>query len=120
MARLKYIDALSEGAGVRVLAILGGLPSDILTSSLACQSLFNPLLLSRLEIYGVFLGFLYDVFLNDLALKTPQCVVKGLARVYLNLRHLIFPQSNFGLLARITAHNSEEGAPSSTASKLLV
>src|SRR5262245_15393625 len=73
-----------------ILPILAGLPSYLLAGSLASQSLFYPFLLSGLEIEGVFLGFFYDVFLQNLALKTSQCVFNGFAFVYLNIRHLVF------------------------------
>jgi hypothetical protein len=45
------------------LTILSWLPPQFLASSFARQSLFDPLLLPGLEIKGVFLSFLYDVFL---------------------------------------------------------
>ena len=48
---------------IRVLAILGWLPPDFLASSFACQSLFDSLLLARLDVKGMFFSFFYDVFL---------------------------------------------------------
>src|SRR5262245_60234950 len=36
----------------------------------------------------MFLNFLDDLFLQNLALKSPQCIFNGLAFVNLNLRHL--------------------------------
>jgi hypothetical protein len=74
---------------VRVLAILGWLTPHFLASAFACQSLFDSLLLPGLEVKGVFLGLFYDVFLQNLALKTPQSVFNGFTRVNLNLSHLI-------------------------------
>jgi hypothetical protein len=73
---------------IRALSILGWLPPNFFTSSFAGQSLFNPLLFARLKIKGVFLSFFYDVFLQHLALKTPQCVFNRLAIMYLYMRHL--------------------------------
>src|SRR5262245_781745 len=90
---------------IRVLAILRWLPSYFLASSLARQSLFDPLLLSGLEIKGVFLSFFYDVFLQNLALETPQCVFDGFAIVYLNIRHLISSPCWFFVRVCITPLN---------------
>jgi hypothetical protein len=70
----------------------------------------------------VFLSFFYDVFLENLPLKTPQCVFNGFSVVYLNMRHLIFfTLGSFSVRARSTAHDSEaRTSPSITSIKLLV
>src|SRR5262249_14396869 len=64
------------------------LSSDFLAGALAGHRLLDSLLLSRLQIKGVFLNFLDDIFLQNLTLKSPQCSFNGLAFVNLNLRHL--------------------------------
>ena len=44
-------------------------PAHFLAAALACQRLFNALLLARLQVEGVFLDFLNDVFLLNLTLE---------------------------------------------------
>jgi len=78
---------------VRVSAILGCLPSHFLASAFACQSLLDSLLLPGLEVEGVFLSLFQDVFLHNLALKTPQSVFNRFTRVNLN----ISPSDSFAL-----------------------
>jgi hypothetical protein len=74
---------------VRVLAILGWLPPHFLAGAFARQSLFDSPLFPGLEVKGVFLGLFDDVFLQNLALKTPQSIFNGFTFVNLNLSHLI-------------------------------
>lgn len=45
--------------------------SHFLAAAFAGQCLFDALFLSRLQVEGVFLHFLDDVFLLDLPLETP-------------------------------------------------
>jgi hypothetical protein len=48
----------------------------LLASTLTCESSFNPLLLAGLQVKGVALDLLDNVFLLHLALKTPQRILE--------------------------------------------
>src|SRR5271155_554287 len=73
--------------GVRQAGIAGLilLFSCFLTIPLARQRFFYATALARLQVKGVTLHFLNDVFLLNLALKTAQCIFKRLAFLHANL-----------------------------------
>ncbi len=60
--------------------------ASFFTTTLACQSLFYPLLFARFQVVGVTLHFFDDVFLLNLALETTEGILQRLA----------FLQSDFG------------------------
>jgi hypothetical protein len=68
--------------------------ADFLAATLAGKSLFDALLLSRLQIEGMLLHFLNDVFLLDLPLETPQGILDGLTVLNANFGHSIHPPSS--------------------------
>jgi len=76
--------------------ILVLLLADFLTITLTGERFFNTLLLARLEIEGMTLYFLDDVFGLHLALETAQSILKGFAFLNSNLcqeKHLqTFPE----------------------------
>jgi hypothetical protein len=59
--------------------------TDLLAIALASKRLFHALLLTWFQIKRVTLNFLDNVFRLHLALKAPQCVLKGFAFLYSNL-----------------------------------
>src|SRR5688572_8014717 len=68
--------------------------ANFLAASFAGQRLLNTLLLARLLIEGVFLHFLDDVFLLDLALKPTQSIFDGFTILNANLGHSDTPLSH--------------------------
>jgi len=58
--------------------------STFLAIPLTGQRLFGTLLLARLQIEGVTLNLLNDVFLLHLALETAQCAFERLSILYMN------------------------------------
>jgi hypothetical protein len=65
----------------------------LFTAAFSCQRLFDPLLLARLQVEGVFLNFLDDVFLLNLTFEPSQRVLDGFAILYSNFRHSLHPHS---------------------------
>jgi len=67
-------------------------PATFLPVSLACQSLFDPQFLTRLQIEGMPLDLFNDVFLLHLPLEAPKGVFQGFTVLESdfcqNLRHL--------------------------------
>ena len=59
--------------------------TELLAIALASKRLFHALLLTWFQIKRVTLNFLDNVFRLHLALKAPQCVLKGFAFLYSNL-----------------------------------
>ena len=59
--------------------------TSFLAIPLACQCCFDTTLLTRLQVVGMTLHFLDDVFLLYLALKPAQCVFKRFAFLQANL-----------------------------------
>ena len=66
------------------------IPAETLAAALASQSLLHPLLLTRLQIKGMFLHFLNDVFRLNSTLEAAQGVFQGLSVLETN-----FCQSNY-------------------------
>src|SRR5262245_48746542 len=64
-----------------------GLPPPLLTVSLAGERLFRAPFVARLEIKGVLLDVLDDVFLLHLALETPQRALDRLTFLKFHLGH---------------------------------
>ena len=52
--------------------------ANLLTVPLTCQGFLHALLLAGLQVKGVALNFLDDVFLLHLALETAKSILKGL------------------------------------------
>jgi hypothetical protein len=71
-----------------------------LSATFARESFLHALLLARLQVKGVPLNLLDDVFLLHLAFETPQCVFEGLALLESYLRQMIAPP-NWSPLDRI-------------------
>jgi hypothetical protein len=59
--------------------------TNLLTIALTSERFFHTLLLTWFQIKRVTLYFLDNVFRLHLALKAPQCVLKGFAFLYSNL-----------------------------------
>lgn len=59
--------------------------TDLLAITLACKRFLHAFLFTGFQIKRVTLDFLDDVFRLHLALKAPQCVLKGFAFLYSNL-----------------------------------
>ena len=64
---------------------------DFLAVPLASQSFLHATLLAWLQVEGVALDLLDDVFGLHLALETAQSILKGLAFLHTNLCHLDTP-----------------------------
>jgi hypothetical protein len=62
--------------------------ASFLAIPLACQSFLDALLFAGLQVEGVTLDFLDDVFLLYLALKPTQCIFKRFAFLYANFCQL--------------------------------
>jgi hypothetical protein len=60
-------------------AILFNIAGALLTIALAGESFFSPALFTRFQVKRVPFDFLYDVFLLNLAFKTPQGAFQSLA-----------------------------------------
>ena len=73
--------AAIETAAHRLLVLLF---TSLFAAALARQRFLYALLLARLEVKGVTLDLLDDVLLLDLALETPQGVLKRLALLNAN------------------------------------
>jgi len=71
--------------GPRVLLVL--LFPSFFPAALACQCFFHTLLLAGLQIKGVALYLLNDVFLLHLALEAAQCIFQRLALLQSNFSH---------------------------------
>ena len=65
--------------------------ADFFSGTLARQGLLHPAFLARLQIVGVTLHFLNDVFGLNLALETAQGVLQGLALLQSNFCHAYHP-----------------------------
>jgi hypothetical protein len=63
------------------------LASELLTVALARQSLLGPALVTRLQVEGMFLDVLDDVFLLDLPLEATEGTLDGLALLNLDFSH---------------------------------
>ncbi len=72
----KRATASSSGPFLYYLILLF---ASFFTTTLACQSLFYPLLLARFQVVGVTLHFLDDVFLLHLAFETAEGILQRLA-----------------------------------------
>jgi hypothetical protein len=59
--------------------------ADLLAIAFASQRFFDALFLAGLQIEGMTLYFLDDVFGLNLALESPQCILKRFAFLYSNL-----------------------------------
>jgi hypothetical protein len=70
---------------LRQTLLLVRLFASLLAIPLACQCSLHALFFARLQIVGMTLNFLDDVFLLDLALKPAQCIFERLAFLYTNL-----------------------------------
>jgi len=76
-----------------VVAELVLLFTSLLAIPLACQRCFYTLLLTGLQVVGVTLDFLDDVFLLNLTLEPAQCIFERLAFLYTNLCQ-VYPPPN--------------------------
>jgi hypothetical protein len=83
MRQRERATASSSGPTLYYLILLF---ASFFAATLARQSFFHALLLARLEVVGVTLHFLDDVFLLNLALETAKSILQRLA----------FLQSDFG------------------------
>ena len=59
--------------------------TDLLAIALTCKRLFHAFLFTGLQIKRMTFDFLDNVFRLHLALKAPECVLKGFAFLYSNL-----------------------------------
>jgi hypothetical protein len=73
--------------GLRLILLF----ADFFPGTLSGQGLLHPALLARLQIVGVTLHFLNDVFGLNLALETAQGVLQGLALLQSNFCHAYHP-----------------------------
>jgi len=67
--------------------------ANFFAAALAGECLFDALLLTRLQVEGVLLHFLDDVFLLNFPLETPQSILDGLTVLNANFGHSKHPQS---------------------------
>src|SRR5690606_17375211 len=67
--------------------------ADLLTAPFPGQRLFDALLFSKFQLEGVILDFLDDVFLLNIPLETPQCILDGFTVLNANFGHYTHPQS---------------------------
>jgi hypothetical protein len=84
------------------LWLLDRFAPNLLPAAFARKRLFDALLLARLQIEGVPLDFLDDVFLLYLSLEPSQCVFDGLAILNSNLSQPIHPPSGCNRFSIIT------------------
>jgi hypothetical protein len=70
--------------------------ANLFSGTLARQSFFHPALLARLQVVGVTLHFLNDVFRLNLALKATQGILQRLALLQSNFRQIHHPQTSPG------------------------
>jgi hypothetical protein len=68
-------------------ALLLGFASKLLAITLSRQRLFRPAFVARLQVEGVLLDVLDDVFLLNLALEAAECTFDGLAFLYFDFSH---------------------------------
>ena len=83
--------------------------TDFLAIALASKRFFHTLLFTGLQIKRVTLDFLDNVFRLHLALKAPQCILKGFAFLYSNLcqEKYTSKRSQRGYLLRIPHFRGE-------------
>lgn len=67
--------------------------ANFLAAALAGKCLFDALLFTRLQVEGMLLHFLDDVFLLNFPLETPQGILDGLTVLNANFGHSKHPQS---------------------------
>ena len=63
--------------------------TNLLTIPLACQCFLDALLFAGLQVEGVALDFLADVFLLNLPLKAAQCILKWFALLETYFCHVV-------------------------------
>ena len=68
-------------------------PTDFFAAAFSSKCLLDAFLFTRLQIKGVFLDFLDDVFLLDFSLETAQSVFDRFTILNSNFRQLVHPQS---------------------------
>ena len=66
---------------------------DFLAAAFAGQCLFDAFFLAGLQIEGVFLDFLNDVFLLNFAFETPERIFDGFAFLNADFSQSIHPPS---------------------------
>jgi len=88
----RYIAALREE---RFCGNLIWLSADLLASTLSRQGLLHSALRARLQVEGVTLHFLDDVFRLNLALEPPQGILDRLAFLQSNFGQIHHPHENY-------------------------
>ena len=63
-------------------------------AAFASERFFDALLFAGLQVKGVPLNLLDDVFLLHLALKTPQCILEGFALLKSDFRQTTTPPNS--------------------------
>ena len=79
-----------EGRAVTTLVLLFLLFASFLPAAFACQGFLDSLFLAGLQIKGVPLDLLNNVFLLHFALEPPQSVLEGLALLRPNFGQLAY------------------------------
>jgi hypothetical protein len=69
--------------------IVCGSPPDLLSASLSCKRLLDAFLFTRLQVKGVFLDFLDDVFLLNFSLEAAESILDRLALLNSDIGHCV-------------------------------
>jgi len=95
MKRGNFVEEASSGDGPNCCSLIW-LPANLFSGTLSRQSLLHPPLLARLQVVGVTLHFLNDVFRLNLALESTQGILQRLALLQSNFSqtHYLQPEQS--------------------------